>query len=166
MSKKFPWILMMLVIILLVVLLLAKPRTRETAEQPAQSENSQRGAEEGDIVLAFQKLGPLAQGHFEGWLVFDNDRGQEEYFSFGKFNISPNGGLVDLSGLPLINRFPLSGIKDAYSASRVAITIEAAGDLDSLPSKTEILSGRLSRLGLASLSFEAASFAQSSGQYI
>ena len=74
------------------------------------------------VMLSFTGLEALAQGHYEGWAIYG-----EEKVSTGKFNVGD-----DLTfSLPDREETP----------DKIVITIEAEGDTDDLPSGIVILAG-------------------------
>ena len=98
------------------------------------------------LKLDFSGVQPLANGyHFEGWAIIDGNP-----VSTGKFNIGPNGELLDLEGIA-----KTGGIFDWQEgldmASSVVITIEPAGDIDDIPTATHYLAGSVLN-GMADLS--------------
>ena len=74
----------------------------------------------------------LANGvHYENWAIIDDTP-----ISAGKFNIE-DGAIVDLDG-GAIESFPLPGLD---TASTIVVTIEPAGDTDTVPSDTHFVAG-------------------------
>ena len=72
-----------------------------------------------ELQLTFSDLAPLANGyHYEGWAVLDG-----RAWSTGRFNVGPNGELVDLDGKPVQDGVYESG-RDLSEAAMVAITIQ------------------------------------------
>ena len=117
------------------------------------------------LKLDFPGVQPLANGyHFEGWAIIDGNP-----VSTGKFNIGPNGELLDLEGIA-----KTGGIFDWQEgldmASSVVITIEPAGDIDDIPTATHYLAGSVLN-GMADLSVGHAAalgddFSSAAGAYI
>lgn len=74
----------------------------------------------------------LADGvHYENWAIIDGAP-----VSAGKFNVD-NGTIVDLNGAPIAG-FPVPGLE---AATTIVITIEPAGDTDTVPSDTHFVAG-------------------------
>ena len=93
------------------------------------------------IELTFTGLKPLANGyHYEGWAIIDGSP-----VSTGKFNVNDSGGLVNLNGGSLANgEFEVD--TDLGDAAVIVLTIEPAGDTDSVPSTTKYMAGDVSDL--------------------
>jgi len=77
------------------------------------------------LTLSFTNLEPLAQGHYEGWAIFG-----EEKVSTGKFDLGDS--------------LTFRSSRDLSAADKIVITIEADGDTDSVPSGVVILAGDIS----------------------
>ncbi len=85
----------------------------------------------------------LAGGfHYEGWAMIDGSPR-----SFGKFNVSSTGALESLDG-DAITGFDLG--EEFDNATDLIITIEPAGDTDTIPAETKVLGGAVSG-GMANL---------------
>jgi len=97
------------------------------------------------LTLSFTGLEPLAQGHYEGWAIFG-----EEKVSTGKFNLGDS--------------LTFKSRRDLSTADMIVVTIEADGDVDSVPSGVVILAGALSQ-NAASLEFPV-DLSSASGSYI
>ena len=100
------------------------------------------GGSKGDqetLALGLTGIRQLANGyHYEGWAIIDGSP-----VSTGKFNVNDDGGLVDLSGRVIANGEFVAGT-DLSDAAVIAITIEPAGDTDSVPSGAKYLAGSVS----------------------
>ena len=123
------------------------------------------GSDKETLVLNFSGLEPLANGyHYEGWAIIDGSP-----VTTGKFNITANGSLVDLAGTTIKDGEFDTGI-DLADATAIILTIEPAGDADTVPADTHYLSGSVTDLSAdLSIGHSAAlgdSFASSSGTYI
>ena len=117
------------------------------------------------LVLDFSGIKPLANGfHYEGWAIIDGSP-----VSTGKFNVDADGNLVALTGKVIINaEFDVG--RDLGNAMAIAITIEPAGDTDSIPSGTKYLVGSVAN-GFVNLSVSHSAalggdFLSASGTYI
>ena len=118
-------------------------------------------------ILSFEQNGlePLANGfHYEGWLIIDGAP-----VTTGKFNVNADGDLVDLDNR-VIGSSAFIVPENAQDASLVVLTIEPAGDVDTIPAATKYLGGAIVD-GLANLSIDAApalgnDFSEASGSYI
>ena len=97
------------------------------------------------LTLSFTNLEPLAQGHYEGWAIFG-----EEKVSTGKFSIGDS--------------LRFKSDRDLSKADKIVITIEAEGDTDSLPSGVVIMAGDISE-NAANLAFPV-DLSGVSGNYI
>ena len=87
------------------------------------------------LVLSFDGLEPLANGyHYEGWAIIDGSP-----VTTGKFNVDGAGNLVDLGGGRLSGEFETG--RDLSDASAIVLTIEPAGDTDTVPADTHVLAG-------------------------
>ena len=90
-------------------------------------------------VLNLFDIQPLQNGfHYEGWAIVDG-----KPISTGKFNVGPGGELVSLNGSPIPQGSFATGV-DLKDATAVIITIEPAGDNDTIPASTHYLSGSVS----------------------
>lgn len=99
---------------------------------------SPSGAPGSGLELSFTGLPALQGGfHYEGWVVI-----QGQPFSTGKFNVGADGSLVSVSGAPIPGGAFQTNV-DVGVASTVVITIEPAGDSDTMPAATKILAGGL-----------------------
>jgi hypothetical protein len=107
------------------------------------------------LRLDLQGLPGLARGHYEGWAIYGDEK-----VSTGKFRVS-GSGLVSLSGEP-ITEFRVD--RDLRAADAIAVTIEADGDTDNLPSGILILFGEVTN-GRAALRFPF-DLSGSSAQYV
>lgn len=87
------------------------------------------------VSLTVNGFDALTSGSYEAWVVE-----QATYSSLGKFNLNANGDVVDLQGQPITQ---FASPADLSIASRIAITIEPAGDNNSIPSAVEVLSGMI-----------------------
>jgi hypothetical protein len=108
-------------------------------------------------------LEPLRNGfHYEGWAMIN---GSPQ--SFGKFNINSAGAIEDLSG-NVLSGFSLGD--EFANATKLIITIEPAGDTDTIPAETKILAGDVTG-GSASLTLAdgaalGTSFSSAAGSFI
>lgn len=108
-------------------------------------------------------LEPLANGfHYEGWAIVGGNA-----VTFGKFNVDSAGNVVDLSG----NRLSAFEVTQAMSgATKLVITIEPAGDTDTIPADTHILAGDVvngrATLGLSDGAALGTDFSSASGSFI
>lgn len=94
------------------------------------------------LVLFLDDIEPLPNSfHYEGWVLITSG-GAVTNLSTGKFNVDANGDLVDLSGNPIAGNAFATGI-ELERAARFFITIEPAGDTDTMPSPTRLLGGDL-----------------------
>ena len=117
------------------------------------------------LALSFARLEPLANGyHYEGWAIVG---GQPR--STGKFNVTPAGALVTLTGTPIVAGEFNTGI-DLSSATTIVITIEPAGDTDAIPTATHYFAGAVnSRTAALTVSAPEAlnnAFASAAGKYV
>ncbi len=108
-------------------------------------------------------LEPLQNGfHYEGWAMIN---GSPQ--SFGKFNINATGQIEDLSG-NVLSGFSLGD--EFGSATKLIITIEPAGDTDTIPAETKILAGDVTggsaNLTLADGAALGTSFSAAAGSFI
>jgi hypothetical protein len=94
--------------------------------------------------ISIQNLQPLnvnTDGHYEAWLSVETslDHGDGAYRTVGKFNVNSSGSLVDLNG----NAFTLnlSRISNLNNIEDALITVEPAGDNDTVISGAKILGG-------------------------
>jgi hypothetical protein len=111
MSQRFQKALILLSVLLLPALCLA-----------------QSGPE--NVVLNFNNLPTLdegVEGHWEGWAIVDGNP-----VSTGKFNVDGSGNLVELGGGPVIVEFDAG--TDISDATAIKISLEPAGDNNSIPS--------------------------------
>ena len=123
------------------------------------------GDDNDDLTLSFTGLDPLANGfHYEGWAIIDGSPAPT-----GKFNVDGSGRLVDLSG-EVIEDGTFDTDLDLGRATAIVVTVEPAGDTDTVPASTHILAGTLRNFrGTLSAGHSAAlgdSFVSSSGKYI
>lgn len=112
--------------------------------------------------LGVADLPALQNGfHYENWLIVDGDA-----LPAGKFNVD-GGTLVGLDGAALTGfELPRGGER----ATAIVVTVEPAGDTDTVPASTHVLAGSFSD-GEARLSVGAAQalgddFAGATGRYI
>ncbi len=95
------------------------------------------------VSLSAPTLMPLAagEGHYELWISFPQDElrlqkrahGDEAYVSFGKFNVTGNGQLVDLNGKAMVFA-PKSGVEiDINLAVDAVLSVERESDNDNRP---------------------------------
>ena len=125
------------------------------------------GGSAGKETLALSLIGldPLTNGyHYEGWAIIDGSP-----VATGKFNVNANGSLVDLAGAIIENGEFDTGV-DLSGASAIILTIEPAGDRDTVPADTHYLSGGITNLAAnLRIGHSAAlgdNFANASGVYI
>lgn len=89
-------------------------------------------APEPMLTLDITGFPTLANGvHYENWAIID-----DAPVSAGKFNVE-DGAIVDLDGAA-VEAFPVPGLD---TASTIVITIEPAGDTDTVPSDTHFVAG-------------------------
>ena len=82
-------------------------------------------------VLNLFDIQPLQNGfHYEGWAIVGG-----KPISTGKFNVGPSGEVVSLNGSPIPQGSLATGV-DLKDATAVIITIEPAGDNDTIPAST------------------------------
>ena len=132
------------------------------------AQSSDDGQSEGDqetLALSLSGIRPLANGyHYEGWAIIDGSP-----VSTGKFNVNDDGDLVDLSGGVIANGEFAAGT-DLSDAAVIAITVEPAGDTDSVPSGAKYLAGDVSDLSADVTAGHSAAlgddFTGASGTYI
>ena len=113
------------------------------------------------LHLSVNGLEPLLGGLlYEGWAIINGTP-----VTTGKFNIK-DGKIVDASSNEIPNGDFNVG-QDLSTASRIVITIEPAGDNDTIPADTKILAGDISN-NTSNLTVEEilGSFANSNGKYI
>lgn len=95
--------------------------------------------DQGVLALNLSGVEALTNGfHYEGWAIINGAP-----VSTGKFNVSSSGNLVDLDG-NVITGGQFSVSADLTSASAIVITIEPAGDTDTVPADTKYMGGDLS----------------------
>ena len=88
------------------------------------------------LALRFSGLEPLQNGfHYEGWAIIDGAP-----TTTGKFNINSAGRIVDLNGR-IIEDGEFETDVDLRDATAIVLTIEPAGDTDTVPAPTHILAG-------------------------
>ena len=123
------------------------------------------GSDKETLVLNLSGLEPLANGyHYKGWAIIDGSP-----VTTGKFNITANGSLVDLAGSIIKDGEFDTGV-DLANATDIILTIEPAGDVDTIPSATHYVAGSVTDLSADLRAGHGAalgdSFASSSGTYI
>ena len=117
------------------------------------------------LRLEFSGLEPLANGfHYEGWAITDGNA-----VSTGKFNVDETVTIVDLSGAPVANS-EFESLADLDAVDTFVLTIEPAGDTDSVPSSTHLMGGDFQN-GTANLQVDHGSslgddFSDAEGMYI
>jgi hypothetical protein len=111
---------------------------------PQQNATNETKAEQKSWLKFYSNLGPLPQGHYEGWAVFGSEK-----LSIGKFEAG--------------KELKLTSDRDLAKADRIIITIEGEGDSDSVPG-VPVLAGDIQN-GSADLRFPADLFG-SKGNYI
>lgn len=135
------------------------------------------------VNLTAANLAPLAagEGHYELWISFPQDElrllkpvhGDEAYVSFGKFNVTGNGQLVDLTGKAMVFA-PKPGAEiDINLAVDAVLSVERESDTDNRPS-ARLLGGEFTgndRRATATLRADnkdavGFDFSRSSGSYI
>ncbi|MDZ7268385.1 MAG: hypothetical protein ONB48_11690 [candidate division KSB1 bacterium] len=135
------------------------------------------------LHLTAVHLEPLAagEGHYELWLSFPQDatrlqkpvHGDEAYVSFGKFNLTDSGQLVDLHGRAMVFAPPPGTEVDINLAVDALLTIEQENDTDKRPG-ARLLGGEFTgsdRRATATLRADSKDavgfdFTRSSGSYI
>ena len=123
------------------------------------------GDDKDRLALSFSGIEPLANGfHYEGWAIIDGSP-----VATGKFNVDDSGNLVNLGG-NIFKDGEFDTGTDLSDATAIIITIEPAGDTDTIPASTHYLSGDVSGLAAdLTVGHGAAlgdSFANASGKYI
>ncbi|MDR6223505.1 anti-sigma factor [Methanococcoides alaskense] len=98
-----------------------------------------------EMVLTFDGLEALEEGHYEGWAIFGEDK-----VSTGTFNVGDELSFV--------------APENIGEADVIVITIEPEGDVDATPSGVVVLVGNLSE-GSAALEFPV-DLSGASGSYI
>jgi hypothetical protein len=105
---------------------------------------NQPNAPASRLQLSVSGLRPLANGfHYEGWAIVDG-----RPFSTGKFNVTDGGGIVGFGGTSAPDGAFATMVELAV-AEAIVITIEPAGDTDTLPATTKVLAGRLANRSAA-----------------
>ncbi|MFQ5907716.1 MAG: hypothetical protein ACE5JE_02655 [Thermoplasmata archaeon] len=89
-----------------------------------------------DVTLSFSNLAPLAEDHYEGWLIVGGSP-----VSTGKFIVADRGDLEDLQGNP-ISTFRVANVELDQTTTFV-LSIEPAGDTDTIPGAVKALAGDL-----------------------
>ena len=90
------------------------------------------------LALDASALTPLANDfHYEGWILVDGAP-----LTTGKFNVDEEGVIVDLWGQVIPGGIFEVGV-DLSDATDVILTIEPAGDTDTIPSETHYVAGGL-----------------------
>lgn len=122
------------------------------------------GAEK-TLVLSFKGVETLSNGyHYEGWALING-----KPVTTGKFNVDASGAVVDLSGKGIENGEFKTGLK-LREATAIVLTIEPAGDKDTVPTATHVLagdvSGRSANLTVGHRLALGDSFGNASGKYI
>ncbi|MCP4726091.1 MAG: anti-sigma factor [bacterium] len=91
------------------------------------------------LILQFNNLPALENDyHYEGWAVVD-----DEDKSIGKFKINESGVLTDIQGGPVLEN-TIGTEFDVSQATLIKISVEEAGDVNSIPSGSYILAGPVS----------------------
>jgi len=119
-----------------------------------------------DLTLSFNGLEALNNGfHYEGWVMLDGTP-----VSTGKFNLDAGGNLIDVNGNSISNDFSTANEDDLTDAAAVIITIEPAGDTDTVPASTKIIAGDVSGTSAVLNTSHAATlgsdFSTSAGKFI
>lgn len=89
-----------------------------------------------DVALTFSNLAPLADDHYEGWLIVGGSP-----VSTGKFLVTTGGEVEDLQG-NAVSAFRVPNV-DLDRTTRFVLTIEPAGDTDAVPGAVKPLAGDL-----------------------
>ncbi len=118
-----------------------------------------------ELALTLQGLEPLANGfHYEAWALLGG-----QALPAGKFNLDPQGRLVDLNGAVIANG-ALRQTRDISGASSIVLTIEPTGDRDSAPTATHVLAGGVQNgsatLSVASPMALGSDFTTAAGSYV
>ena len=127
--------------------------------------DSDSGSDSQGFTLALSNVDPLSGGfHYEGWLIIDGSP-----ISTGKFNVSSSGTLMNLDGSSIGNgSFEVDA--DVDNATAFVLTIEPAGDTDSVPATTKYLGGDFASgsttLSVSHGSSLSDSFSSSEGEFI
>ena len=88
------------------------------------------------LQLTLSGAEPLKGGfHYEGWAIIDG-----QPVTTGKFNIAEDGSLIHLDGTAISGGEFDAGV-DLIDAKKIVITIEPAGDTDTIPAATHFLAG-------------------------
>ena len=117
------------------------------------------------LSLTLSGVDPLQNGfHYEGWAIVG-----AAALSTGKFNIGTDGGLVDLDGNEIIDgKFDVGTERSESSA--FILTIEPAGDTDTVPASTHYLAGSVGAdvvsLNLSHASSLGSDYSDAWGNYI
>lgn len=127
--------------------------------------DSSSSSSDSGLDLSLSGVEPLTNGfHYEGWLIIDG-----QPVTTGKFNVAENGSLLALNGSAISGgMFDLDA--DVDDASAFVLTIEPAGDTDTIPAGTkymggDIVSGQTS-LSIAHGSSLGDDFSSAAGNYI
>jgi hypothetical protein len=117
------------------------------------------------LQIASETLTPLQNGfHYEGWAIVAGSA-----LTTGKFNVDEAGQIVDLEGNVFADGImPVAA--DITTATDIVITIEPAGDTDTVPAATHIIAGAVAD-GQAELTVGAGGalgddFTSATGKYI
>lgn len=140
----------------------------ETTEDTTDEEMDDEGAadeEMAELGLFFEVSNfPTLEGgvHYEGWAIIDGDP-----VSTGKFNVE-GGATVGLDGEEITGFFVEH---DLGAATTIIVTIEPAGDIDTIPSDTHFVAGDINADGTSELTLEhpgaiGTDFSDAEGQFI
>ena len=129
------------------------------------SSDSASEAQPTALALDASALTPLANDfHYEGWILVGG-----EALTTGKFNVTEEGVIIDLAGEVIPDGLFEVGV-DLSDATDVILTIEPAGDTDTIPSETHYVAGALeegsAHLTVASGAALGDDFLTANGTYI
>lgn len=88
-----------------------------------------------DLTLSFMNLANPGADHYEGWVIVDGSP-----MSTGKFTLSNTGDIVDLES-NAIEKFTVEFDPDL--ATKFVLSLEPAGDTDSVPAAIKPLAGTI-----------------------
>lgn len=127
--------------------------------------DSGSSSSDAGLDLSLAGVEPLSNGfHYEGWLIIDG-----QPVTTGKFNVNDGGALVSLSGSAISGgMFDIDA--DIDDATAFVLTIEPAGDTDTVPAATKYMGGDIvsgqTQLSISHGSSLGDDFASSTGNYI
>ena len=127
--------------------------------------DSGSSSSDAGLDLNLSGVEPLKGGyHYEGWLIIDS-----QPVSTGKFNVNDSGALVTLGGSAISGGMFVVDA-DVDDATAFVLTIEPAGDTDTLPATTKYMGGDIvsgqTQLSIAHGSSIGDDFSSSTGSFI